>query len=119
TRSRRSWAARTSTASPARGTRCWPASAPRRRREPHTDETVLRTWFGACDGHVGERPRTVRCEDRSVRHVLVVANETIAGEALLERIRSRAGEDDVRFTVIAPISDPREGYAVYEDTRRA
>jgi hypothetical protein len=54
-----------------------------------------------------------------VRHILVVANETIAGEALLERIRARAGEDDVRFTVIAPISDPREGYAVYEDTRRA
>jgi hypothetical protein len=54
-----------------------------------------------------------------VRHILVVANETIAGEALLERIRTRAGEDDVRFTVIAPISDPREGYAVYEDTRRA
>jgi hypothetical protein len=50
--------------------------------------------------------------------VLVVANETVAGGALLARIRERAG-DDVRFTVIAPISDPREGYVVYEDTRRA
>ena len=56
----------------------------------------------------------------TLRHVLVVANETIAGEALLERIRERAHEDDVvRFTVIAPISDPRAGYVVYEDTRRA
>jgi methylmalonyl-CoA mutase cobalamin-binding subunit len=55
-----------------------------------------------------------------LRHVLVVANETVAGEALLERIRERAHEDDVvRFTVLAPISDPRSGYVVYEDTRRA
>jgi hypothetical protein len=54
-------------------------------------------------------------------HVLVVANETVAGEALLARIRKRGaeGDDDVRFTVIAPISDPRSGYVVYEDTRRA
>jgi len=55
-----------------------------------------------------------------LRHVLVVANETVAGEALLERIRERAHDDDVvRFTVLAPISDPRSGYVVYEDTRRA
>jgi hypothetical protein len=51
--------------------------------------------------------------------VLVVANETVAGEALLARIRERAGDEDVRFTVLAPISDPRSGYVVYEDTRRA
>jgi hypothetical protein len=54
-----------------------------------------------------------------VRHVLVVANETVAGEALLARIRERAGSDDIRFTVLAPISDPQAGYVVYEDTRRA
>jgi hypothetical protein len=54
-----------------------------------------------------------------LRHVLVVANETVAGEALLERIRERAHDDDVRFTVLAPISNPRSGYVVYEDTRRA
>ena len=53
------------------------------------------------------------------RHVLVVANETIAGKALLDRIRELAGGDAVRFTVVAPINDPREGYVVYEDTRRA
>jgi methylmalonyl-CoA mutase cobalamin-binding subunit len=55
-----------------------------------------------------------------MRHVLVVANQTIAGSALLERIRQRGAEDaDVRFTLIAPINEPREGYVVYEDTRRA
>ena len=52
-------------------------------------------------------------------HVLVVANETIAGEALLERIREIGADESVRFTVLAPVHDPREGYVVYEDTRRA
>jgi hypothetical protein len=55
-----------------------------------------------------------------LRHVLVVANQTVGGAALLEHIRERGAEDgDVRFTVIAPINEPREGYVVYEDTRRA
>ena len=55
-----------------------------------------------------------------MRHVLVIANQTVAGSELLERIRERgAGDDDIRFTVIAPINEPREGYVVYEDTRRA
>jgi hypothetical protein len=55
-----------------------------------------------------------------LRHVLVVANETVAGGALLARIRERgAADEDTRFTVIAPISEPRAGYVVYEDTRRA
>jgi hypothetical protein len=49
----------------------------------------------------------------------VVANETVAGEALLARIRERDADEDVRFTVIAPINDPRAGYVVYEDTRRS
>jgi hypothetical protein len=64
--------------------------------------------------------RRRRCEDRVMRHILVIANQTVAGAALLERIRERgSGDDDIRFTVIAPISEPREGYVVYEDTRRA
>jgi hypothetical protein len=55
-----------------------------------------------------------------MRHVLVVANQTVAGRALLDLIREKgAGEEDIRFTLIAPIHEPREGYVVYEDTRRA
>ncbi len=54
-----------------------------------------------------------------MRHALVVANETVAGEALLARIRDSGAGEETRFTVIAPISDPRAGYVVYEDTRRA
>lgn len=54
----------------------------------------------------------------SGRHLLVVANETLAGEELLEAVRARAGEG-VLVTVIAPVNAPREGYVVYENTRRA
>lgn len=55
----------------------------------------------------------------AVKHVLVIANQTLTGHALLERIREHAGDDEVRVTVVAPINEPREGYVVYEDTRRA
>jgi hypothetical protein len=51
--------------------------------------------------------------------ILVVANETLAGEELIGAVRRRAAQGPVRVMVIAPINDPREGYVVYEDTRRA
>jgi hypothetical protein len=54
-----------------------------------------------------------------MRTVLVIANETVAGKSLLEALEGRAGEEEIRVTVIAPINQPREGYVVYEDTRRA
>jgi hypothetical protein len=53
------------------------------------------------------------------RHVLVVANETVVGRDLIEAVRRRAAEGDVRVTVIAPVNVPSEGYVVYQDTRRA
>ena len=52
-------------------------------------------------------------------HVLVIANETAASPALLDVLRDRAADDDVQVTVIAPVSEPRRGYVVYDDTRRA
>ncbi len=52
-------------------------------------------------------------------HVLVIANETAASPALLDTLRERAEEVDVNVTVIAPVSEPRHGYVVFEDTRRA
>jgi hypothetical protein len=54
-----------------------------------------------------------------VSHVLVIANETAASPALLDVLRDRAALDDVQVTVIAPVSEPRRGYVVYDDTRRA
>ena len=53
-------------------------------------------------------------------HVLVIANETAASPALLDALRERAAADkDIHVTVIAPVSEPRHGYVVYQDTRRA
>ena len=52
-------------------------------------------------------------------HVLVIANETVAGQPLIDALRRRAEEGPMRVTVICPVSNPREGYVVYEDTRRA
>ncbi len=51
-------------------------------------------------------------------HFLVIANETLPGAALVEKVRERAGEGDL-VTVIAPVNVPSQGYVVYEDTRRA
>ena len=52
-------------------------------------------------------------------HVLVIANETAASSTLLDTLRERATGGDVQVTVIAPVSEPRHGYVVYDDTRRA
>jgi hypothetical protein len=52
------------------------------------------------------------------RHLLVIANETVAGRSLIEAIERRK-DGPVRVTVITPVNQPREGYVVYEDTRRA
>jgi hypothetical protein len=52
------------------------------------------------------------------RHVLVIANETVAGQSLIDALERRKDED-LLVTVIAPVNQPREGYVVYEDTRRA
>jgi phosphopantetheine adenylyltransferase len=53
------------------------------------------------------------------RHLLVVANETVAGESLIKAVRERAEHGPVRVTVVCPINQPRHGSVVYEDTRRA
>jgi hypothetical protein len=55
----------------------------------------------------------------SERHVLVLANETVGGAALMEALQRRAQEGPLRVTVLAPVNQPRQGYVVYEDTRRA
>ena len=41
-------------------------------------------------------------------NVLVVANETVLGEPLLDRIRARATEGPTSFLIVCPQSDPRK-----------
>jgi hypothetical protein len=42
-------------------------------------------------------------------NVLVIANETVLGEPLLEKIRERAGASPASFLVVSPQSDPTAG----------
>ena len=49
--------------------------------------------------------------------VLILANETIAGGALLSRIKERA-EEGSRFFVVVPQTRPRHGNVIYDDVVR-
>ena len=53
------------------------------------------------------------------RQILVVANETVVSPALIDLIEQKAKEGPVYATVLAPVNQPRQGYVVYYDTRRA
>jgi hypothetical protein len=53
------------------------------------------------------------------RKLLVVANETLTGDELLDAVRAKVGDSDTLVVVIAPVNAPREGYVVYDNTRRA
>jgi hypothetical protein len=58
-------------------------------------------------------------EMENPRQVLVVANETVVSKALVDLIEETAKGSDVVVTVLAPVNQPRQGYVVYYDTRRA
>jgi hypothetical protein len=49
----------------------------------------------------------------------VVANETLVGGELVAALERRARKGPIRVAVVAPVSQPREGYVVYRDSRRA
>jgi hypothetical protein len=53
------------------------------------------------------------------RNILVVANETVVSRQLVELIETRAAGGPVQVTVVAPVNQPRQGYVVYYDTRKA
>ncbi|MCW2977419.1 MAG: hypothetical protein JWM06_2700 [Actinomycetia bacterium] len=53
------------------------------------------------------------------RHILVVANETVVSHALVDLIQQKDADGPVRVTVLSPVTQPRQGYVVYYDTRRA
>lgn len=58
-------------------------------------------------------------EQEAPKVVLVVANETLAADELVESVRRRAAEGPIRAVVMAPVNDPRAGYVVYQNSRRA
>ena len=61
----------------------------------------------------GDRPFEHVVSDVAARtgqaNVLVIANETVLGESLLDRIRARAAESPAAFLVVCPQSDPDAG----------
>jgi hypothetical protein len=53
------------------------------------------------------------------RHVLVLANETVAGKSLIDALKSRGSAGQLRVTVICPQNESRAGFVVYESSRRS
>jgi hypothetical protein len=51
-----------------------------------------------------------------VRTVLVVANETLGGRALIEAVHKRAAGGDIRFVLCVPQTRPKAGLVVYADS---
>jgi hypothetical protein len=47
--------------------------------------------------------------------VLVVANETLGGRALIQAVRNRVEQGDVRFVLCVPQNRPRAGLVIYDD----
>ena len=54
-----------------------------------------------------------------VSSVLVVANETLVADELVSAVKRRAEAGQIRVRVVAPVTQPRAGYVVYRDSRRA
>ena len=54
--------------------------------------------------------------DPRMRTILVIANETIGGKALLDAVRRYAAEEESRFVLCVPQTRPRAGYVVYDDS---
>jgi hypothetical protein len=50
-----------------------------------------------------------------MKTILVVANETLGGAPLLERVRQHAAEDDIRVVICVPRSRPRHGNIIYDE----
>ena len=61
----------------------------------------------------GDRPFEHVISDVAARtgqaNVLVIANETVLGERLLDRIRQRAADGPATFLIVSPQSDPETG----------
>jgi DNA-binding LacI/PurR family transcriptional regulator len=50
-----------------------------------------------------------------MKRILVVANETVAGQPLIDAVKRRAEGPEVQVHVICPQNQPRHGYVIYEE----
>jgi hypothetical protein len=53
-----------------------------------------------------------------MRTVLVVANQTVGGAKLIDRIREKAAEGETRFALVVPRNRPRHGGVIYDEAVR-
>ncbi len=51
-----------------------------------------------------------------MKTILVVANETLGGRALVDVVRQRMADGDVRFVLCVPQNRPRAGLVIYDDS---
>jgi hypothetical protein len=70
----------------------------------------IRNWSGLPVEHV-----VVDLRQEPVRHVLVVASQTVGGPELIESLERRATSSPHRFTVIAPQSGGEDGAEATQD----
>ena len=50
-----------------------------------------------------------------MKTVLVVANETLGGRPLLENIKEKAAQEEIRLVVCVPRTNPRQGNIIYDE----
>jgi hypothetical protein len=50
--------------------------------------------------------------------ILVVANRTVAGRKLLEKVRERHEQGDAEFHLVVPLSQPKHGNVIYDEAER-
>lgn len=53
-----------------------------------------------------------------MKDILVVANRTLGGRKLLDRVRALAADDDARFRLVVPITKPSSGLVIYDEAVR-
>lgn len=51
--------------------------------------------------------------------IVVVANETVGGQAVIDAVRRHAEKGEIDVTVICPQNQPKHGYVVYDEGVRA
>jgi hypothetical protein len=53
-----------------------------------------------------------------MKRLLVVANETVGGTALIDAVKKHTEAGDMKVTVICPQNEPRGGWVIYDDAAR-
>ncbi|HEY2766896.1 MAG TPA: hypothetical protein VGI76_01490 [Solirubrobacteraceae bacterium] len=53
-----------------------------------------------------------------MREILVIANRTLGGRSLLERVRELAGEQETSFRLVVPQTKPSSGLVIYDEAVR-